>query len=267
MVTLITLNSHRAASPTREVGGRAKVVRGLCLSQGDLPQNWGLTELNRIVACTVLNVRLMTDVHLAPCHEEFCGPGSDLVEIRWHKKQQQHYLKVTNAKINSSFDNWYGLQLLVLQLWSQNTLLLHSIHCVIVLVGDGNYDSKLGLKYTGSLRSTVLNVDSDDVQELLNSHDQEQTIDELIEMHEQEQDIEELESLDIFQTEDRMMFESLTKGHKLIEKGLQSSENKDFTDEHIFSIKQGIKQLLACNEETVGEKKSQNKQNTLLDFI
>ncbi|GFU63694.1 hypothetical protein TNCV_1509732 [Trichonephila clavipes] len=39
-------------------------------------------------------------------------------------------------------------------------------------------------------RQINLKVDSDDVQELLDSHNQELTIDELIEMHEQDQDIE-----------------------------------------------------------------------------
>ncbi|GFW37924.1 hypothetical protein TNCV_4631251 [Trichonephila clavipes] len=37
-----------------------------------------------------------------------------------------------------------------------------------------------------------LEVDSDDAQELLDSHNQELTIDELIEIHEQEQDVESL---------------------------------------------------------------------------
>ncbi|GFX17348.1 hypothetical protein TNCV_3553521 [Trichonephila clavipes] len=41
-----------------------------------------------------------------------------------------------------------------------------------------------------------LEVDSDDGQELLDSHNQELIIDGLIEMHKQEQDTEELESLD-----------------------------------------------------------------------
>ncbi|GFW82338.1 hypothetical protein TNCV_3818191 [Trichonephila clavipes] len=47
-------------------------------------------------------------------------------------------------------------------------------------------------------------LDSDGFQELMNSHDQELTIDELIEIHEQERDIENLESLDSDQSEDRM---------------------------------------------------------------
>ncbi|XP_023242991.1 tigger transposable element-derived protein 1-like [Centruroides sculpturatus] len=45
-------------------------------------------------------------------------------------------------------------------------------------------------------RQINLEVDSDDVRELLDSHNQELTIDEVIEMREQEQDIEELDSLD-----------------------------------------------------------------------
>ncbi|GFV86041.1 hypothetical protein TNCV_670381 [Trichonephila clavipes] len=45
-------------------------------------------------------------------------------------------------------------------------------------------------------------VDNDDVQKLLDSHNQELTIDELTEMHEQEQDIEQLESVDSVQSED-----------------------------------------------------------------
>ncbi|GFX17213.1 hypothetical protein TNCV_2857361 [Trichonephila clavipes] len=44
-----------------------------------------------------------------------------------------------------------------------------------------------------------LEVDSDDVQELLYSHNQKLTIDELIEIHEQEQNVEKLESNDPFQ--------------------------------------------------------------------
>ncbi|GFU97446.1 hypothetical protein TNCV_1913011 [Trichonephila clavipes] len=63
-------------------------------------------------------------------------------------------------------------------------------------------------------------VDRDDVQELLDSHNQELTIDELTEMHEQEQDIEELEFLDSVQSEDQMTDENSTEDHSLIKKGL-----------------------------------------------
>ncbi|GFV43923.1 hypothetical protein TNCV_1530971 [Trichonephila clavipes] len=57
-----------------------------------------------------------------------------------------------------------------------------------------------------------LEVDSDDVQELLNSHYQELTVHKLIEIH--EQDIE-----NSIQSEDRMTVGNLTKGLSLIEKG------------------------------------------------
>ncbi|GFS62578.1 hypothetical protein TNCV_1263311 [Trichonephila clavipes] len=46
-----------------------------------------------------------------------------------------------------------------------------------------------------------LEVNSDDVQELLDFHNQELTSDDLIEMHEQKEVIEELESLDPVQSE------------------------------------------------------------------
>ncbi|GFU96018.1 hypothetical protein TNCV_4218681, partial [Trichonephila clavipes] len=60
-------------------------------------------------------------------------------------------------------------------------------------------------------------VDSDDVQELPDSHNQELTMDELIDMHEQEQGIEEPESSDPVQSEDRMMVGNLTEAFGLIE--------------------------------------------------
>ncbi|GFS94535.1 tigger transposable element-derived protein 1 [Trichonephila clavipes] len=88
-------------------------------------------------------------------------------------------------------------------------------------------------------RQIHLEVDSVDVQGLLDSHNLELTIDELIEMH--EQNIEELESLDPVQSEDRMMIGYLTGGLNLIEEGLQILETKDSNDERIFSTKQRIK--------------------------
>ncbi|GFU24342.1 hypothetical protein TNCV_942361 [Trichonephila clavipes] len=59
-------------------------------------------------------------------------------------------------------------------------------------------------------------VDIDDVQDLMDFHNQKLTMDELIEMH--ERNLEELESLDPIQSEDRMTVENLTKGLCLIEK-------------------------------------------------
>ncbi|GFS68667.1 hypothetical protein TNCV_1958881 [Trichonephila clavipes] len=59
---------------------------------------------------------------------------------------------------------------------------------------------------TDFVRNINLQVVSDDVQELLDSHNQDLTIVELIEM--QEQDIKKLQSLDPSQSKDRMMVET-----------------------------------------------------------
>ncbi|GFV96880.1 hypothetical protein TNCV_4350931 [Trichonephila clavipes] len=64
-------------------------------------------------------------------------------------------------------------------------------------------------------RQINLEVDSDDVQELLDSHNPGLTIDEFIEMG--EQDIEELGSLDPVRTKDRMTVWNLTEGPSFIE--------------------------------------------------
>ncbi|GFY02931.1 tigger transposable element-derived protein 1 [Trichonephila clavipes] len=63
-----------------------------------------------------------------------------------------------------------------------------------------------------------LEVNRDDIQELLDSHNQELTIDEPIEMYEEEQDIEKLESLDPVQSKDRMTVGNLTKGLRKLKK-------------------------------------------------
>ncbi|GFW52507.1 hypothetical protein TNCV_404351 [Trichonephila clavipes] len=73
---------------------------------------------------------------------------------------------------------------------------------------------------------TITKVESDDVQELLDSHTQELTIDELTEMPEQEHDIEELESLDPVQSEDQMPVGNLTESLSLIEKGLHKFQKR-----------------------------------------
>ncbi|GFX84522.1 hypothetical protein TNCV_560371 [Trichonephila clavipes] len=80
----------------------------------------------------------------------------------------------------------------------------------------------------------ILEVDSGDVQKLVDSHNQELTIDELIEQ--QDQGIE--ESLDPIKSEDRMVVGNLTEGPNLKEKGLQMLENTDFNEERLFSRKQ-----------------------------
>lgn len=52
-------------------------------------------------------------------------------------------------------------------------------------------------------------MDSDDVQELLDSHNERLTIDELITMHDQEEVIDKLDSLDPVQLDDQMTAENL----------------------------------------------------------
>ncbi|GFW79332.1 uncharacterized protein TNCV_2477391 [Trichonephila clavipes] len=69
-------------------------------------------------------------------------------------------------------------------------------------------------------RQINLGVDCDVVEELLDSHNLELTIDELIEIHEKEQDIAELESVDPVQSEDRVTVGTLTENLSLIEKEL-----------------------------------------------
>ncbi|GFT72913.1 hypothetical protein TNCV_1976351 [Trichonephila clavipes] len=83
-----------------------------------------------------------------------------------------------------------------------------------------------------------LEVESDDIQELLHSHNQKLTIDELTQMHEQKQDIEEVFSLDPIQLEAQMMVGNSTEGLSLIEKRIINfREYKLENDEHIFSTK------------------------------
>ncbi|GFY25323.1 hypothetical protein TNCV_2484431 [Trichonephila clavipes] len=72
-----------------------------------------------------------------------------------------------------------------------------------------------------------------DIQELLDFHYQELTMDELMEKH----DIEELESLDPVQSEDRMTVGNLTERLRLIEKVLQILRNTYTNEESISSTK------------------------------
>ncbi|GFV97613.1 hypothetical protein TNCV_2041211 [Trichonephila clavipes] len=73
-----------------------------------------------------------------------------------------------------------------------------------------------------------LEVDKDDVQELLDSHNQEMTMNEHIEMHEKEQDIEELESLDPGQSGDIMTVGNLKESLSLIDKGVANFRKYGF---------------------------------------
>ncbi|GFV39937.1 tigger transposable element-derived protein 1 [Trichonephila clavipes] len=108
-----------------------------------------------------------------------------------------------------------------------------------------------------------LEVNSGDFQELLDSHNQDLTINELVEMHEQEQG---LESLDPVQSEDQMTVESLTERISLIKKGLQILENIRSNDEHICL--ESANKLLAGHEKILQEEKnSLSRQTTLLESM
>ncbi|GFW57697.1 tigger transposable element-derived protein 1 [Trichonephila clavipes] len=111
-------------------------------------------------------------------------------------------------------------------------------------------------------RQINLAVDTDDVQELLDSHNHGLRIDQRIEMH--EHDIEE-ESLNPVQSEDRMAVRNWTEGLSLNEKGVTNFKNIDSNEERIFSTKQGIKNLSCCCEEILREKvKSLSQQRERL---
>ncbi|GFU29473.1 uncharacterized protein TNCV_4747411, partial [Trichonephila clavipes] len=70
----VLFNSCRAASPpVRLVEGEER-WEASDHPQGDLPLNWGETELNRSVTCMALKATDIDRRHLALCHDEFRGP-------------------------------------------------------------------------------------------------------------------------------------------------------------------------------------------------
>ncbi|GFY25932.1 transposable element Tcb1 transposase [Trichonephila clavipes] len=95
---LILSMPRRSVEPQVEVGGRERELRGLL----DLPrvfsQNWGGTELNCTVTCKVLKATANDRRTSSPCHDEFRGSGSEVVEIRWHNKQQQQHTPLFSRK-------------------------------------------------------------------------------------------------------------------------------------------------------------------------
>ncbi|GFU61252.1 tigger transposable element-derived protein 1 [Trichonephila clavipes] len=105
------------------------------------------------------------------------------------------------------------------------------------------------------VRKINVEVDSDDVQELMDSHNQEQTIDKLIEIHEHDQAIEELECFDTDQSDDRITVGNLTEASVKLKKGLQILVDIDSNEQRVFSTKHGIKELLAYYEKILPEKK------------
>ncbi|GFY31433.1 hypothetical protein TNCV_4989921 [Trichonephila clavipes] len=77
-----------------------------------------------------------------------------------------------------------------------------SVHLIQRIIVVWSFAASLETEEVVELAIQInLNADEDEVQEPLDSHNQELTIDELIEMHEQEQDIDKLESLDPVQLE------------------------------------------------------------------
>ncbi|GFV50937.1 hypothetical protein TNCV_301981 [Trichonephila clavipes] len=82
-----TLNSRRASSPLVRLGEREVRWKAPNPPQGCSSSKLGWNRTKSY--CHLYGaqgLRLTTGVHLAPCHDEFCGSGSDTLEINWHKK-------------------------------------------------------------------------------------------------------------------------------------------------------------------------------------
>ncbi|PRD27029.1 UNVERIFIED_CONTAM: hypothetical protein NCL1_36454 [Trichonephila clavipes] len=107
-------------------------------------------------------------------------------------------------------------------------------------------------------RQITLEVDSDDTEEPLDSHNQQLTMDEFIERHEQEQDID--ESLDPVQLEG-----NLTEAFSLIEKGLQNLENTYSNKECNFTTKHGIVIIIKIISMLRGNLREKKKVFELVD--
>ncbi|GFW69873.1 uncharacterized protein TNCV_1403261 [Trichonephila clavipes] len=69
-----TLNSRRAASPLVRLVEEEERWEATDHPQGDLPQNWGETELNHSVTYKMLKATANDRRHLALCHDKFLGP-------------------------------------------------------------------------------------------------------------------------------------------------------------------------------------------------
>ncbi|GFX92255.1 tigger transposable element-derived protein 1 [Trichonephila clavipes] len=90
-------------------------------------------------------------------------------------------------------------------------------------------------------RQINLEMESDDVEELLDSHNQGLTVDELTEMHEQEPSIETLESVDSVKSEDQIKVGNLTEGISVTEKSLKILTNT-YSNEKAFVAREHSKQ-------------------------
>ncbi|GFV33111.1 uncharacterized protein TNCV_509501 [Trichonephila clavipes] len=69
-----TLNSRRAVSPLESLVEGEERWEAPDHPQGDLPQNWGETELNRSVTCILLKATVNDRRHSAFWHDEFREP-------------------------------------------------------------------------------------------------------------------------------------------------------------------------------------------------
>ncbi|GFU50334.1 uncharacterized protein TNCV_301661 [Trichonephila clavipes] len=130
------------------------------------------------------------------------------IDQRLYIAPQKNSLAVLNHKILEANSQAQNVKLGGHQTWLSINRLWHEL-CDMLrrLVGTtapGNHDCSIqeGKKVVDLARQINLEVDSDDVQEQLDSYNQKLITDELIEMHEQDQDIEELDSLDVAQSED-----------------------------------------------------------------
>lgn len=118
---------------------------------------------------------------------------------------------------------------------------LFSIEIPTQLVPEFDKIDKVVVEVVDLARQINLEVDSGDIQELLDLLNQALTVDEIIEMREQDQDVEEPDSLSPVQLEDQMSVENLTKGLSSIEKRLPILENIDSNKEPISAWKEGKK--------------------------
>ncbi|GFX16069.1 uncharacterized protein TNCV_4703271 [Trichonephila clavipes] len=110
--------------------------------------------------------------------------------------------KMTIGIINAHLRRYSNLALRDFQISSINLFLFLITETQAVLVPEPDEIGNVIQEIVDLARQINLEVNSDDVQELLDSHNQELTMDELIEMH--EQDIEELKSLYPVSSKDRM---------------------------------------------------------------
>ncbi|KAJ8942380.1 hypothetical protein NQ318_011727 [Aromia moschata] len=102
-------------------------------------------------------------------------------------------------------------------------------------------------------RRLNLEVDSEDVDELLKSHDEELTLDDLIDMRQQNA-MEDEDSEPVAQ-EKQMPIAKLTESLDFIESGIQILEEIDSNEEHVMTARQNIQRSIACYAEILREKK------------